>query len=348
MQLLHRLLPARAMFHAWQKQPKWAIQGACTLLLAASSGAWAQNPSYPAPASQTYPQQQYPAQQPYPAQQQPYPAQQQTYPSQPQYPGNGQYPNAAQQPYPPSAPPPAPMSPQQLDGLVSRIALYPDPLLAQTLTASTFWNEVPDAAGWAQQHSYLSGDALSQAVQADQLGYDPSLLGLLPFPSVLDMMARDPGWTQQLGAAVLNQRPDVMDAVQRMRQQARNYGSLTPNGYENVVADDGYIQIQPTNAGFLYVPVYDPYLVYGPPRPGFAVGAAIHFGPRVVIAPSFVSSGWWAGPGFSWRSHGILIGGGLWGRTWGNRGAYVHPYERGGYAHYAGPRVERHEFGRPR
>ena len=83
-----------------------------------------------------------------------------------------------------------PLNPPQLDQLVSRIALYPDPLLAQTLTASTFWTEVPDAAGWADQHNNLTGDALAHAIQNDHLQWDPSVLGLLPFPSVLDMMAR--------------------------------------------------------------------------------------------------------------------------------------------------------------
>jgi hypothetical protein len=89
-------------------------------------------------------------------------------------------------------PPPPPVPPQQLDQLVQRIALYPDPLLAQVLTASTFWQQVPDAATWAQQHSNLTGDALAQAIQADNLPWDPSVLTLLTFPSVLDMMARDP------------------------------------------------------------------------------------------------------------------------------------------------------------
>ena len=95
-------------------------------------------------------------------------------------------------PPPATAPPPAPLSPPQLDQLVARIALYPDPLLAQVLTASTFWTEIPEAAAWADQHAYLKGDALARAIQDDHLQWDPSILGLLPFPSVLDMMARDP------------------------------------------------------------------------------------------------------------------------------------------------------------
>ena len=100
------------------------------------------------------------------------------------------------------------MAPQQLDDLVDRIALYPDPLLAQVLTGSTFWNEIPDAANWANQHNYLRGDELSRAIYEDNLSFDPSVLELIPFPSVLDMMGRDPGWTQALGSAVLNQRPE--------------------------------------------------------------------------------------------------------------------------------------------
>ena len=113
---------------------------------------------------------------------------------------------------------PAPLAPPQLDQLVARIALYPDPLLAQILTASTYWTEIPEAAAWADQHSYLRGDALAEAMEADHLQWDPSVLALLPFPSVLDMMARDMEWTEQLGNAVLTQRADVMEAIQRMRR----------------------------------------------------------------------------------------------------------------------------------
>ena len=116
-----------------------------------------------------------------------------------------------------------PLSPPQLDQLVARIALYPDPLLAQVLTASTFWNEIPDAAAWADRHSYLKGDAVADAIKEDNLQWDPSVLALLPFPSVLDMMAHDMVWTEQLGNAVLTQRADVMDAVQRMRRKAESY-----------------------------------------------------------------------------------------------------------------------------
>ena len=105
-------------------------------------------------------------------------------------------PSAQAQDQPPS------FSPDQLDQIVSRIALYPDPLLAQILTASTFSDQIPDAASWADQHHYLTGQALSNAITADQLPWDPSVQALLPFPSVLDQMASDPNWTNDLGNAV--------------------------------------------------------------------------------------------------------------------------------------------------
>jgi hypothetical protein len=234
-----------------------------------------------------------------------------------------------------------PLSPPQLDQLVSRIALYPDPLLAQTLTASTFWGEIPEAATWADRHTYLTGDALAHAIQDDHLAWDPSVLGLLPFPSVLDMMARDPAWTKQLGNAVLTQRPEVMDAVQRMRREARNYGYLVPNGYVNVVDTGGYIEILPLTPVVFYVPYYDPVVVFGRPQPGFVVGTAIRFGPAVTISATFGTWGWWTGPAFFWPAHTIVIGGHPWERVWGNRGTYVHPYPHP-WVRPVGPRVEVH------
>jgi hypothetical protein len=240
---------------------------------------------------------------------------------------------------------PVALTPPQLDQLVARIALYPDPLLAQVLTASTYWSEIPEAAAWADEHSYLKGDALAQAILADHLQWDPSILALLPFPSVLDMMARDPAWTEQLGNAVLTQNPDVMDAVQRMRQRARSYGYLTTNGYINVIANGGYIQILPVNPDLLYVPYYDPLVVFAPPRPGFAIAGAIRFGPAITIGAVFGGWGWWLGSGFGWPSHAILIDRRPWGRVWINRSEYIHPYVHP-WVRPAGPRVEIHRLRR--
>ena len=151
------------------------------------------------------------------------------------------------------------------------------------------------------------------------------MLALLPFPSVLSMMAQDPAWTQQLGDAVLAQRPDVMDAVQRMRRQSYDYGYLRSNPYCYVTNSDGYIEIQPVNPAYIYVPTYDPLLVSGPPRPGFAIEGAIRFGPAVIIGGAFAPWGW-LHPHFLWGGHAIVFDDTPWNRVWINRGFYVHPY----------------------
>jgi Protein of unknown function (DUF3300) len=252
-------------------------------------------------------------------------------------------PPSNQSPAAPEAPPP-PLGSRELDQLVERIALYPDPLLAQVLTASTYWDEIPEAAEWANQHSYLKGDALANAIREDNLQWDPSVLALLPFPSVLNMMTQDPSWTQQLGNAVLSQRSDVMDAVQRMRNEARRYGYLQTTPYDTVIDSGGYIQIVPVNPAYLYVPVYDPVVVFAPPRPGFFIGGAIHFGPAIVIGAAFAPFGW-AHPYFDWRAHTIFFDATPWSREWGNRRYYVHPYAHP-YARRVGPRVERHDVRR--
>jgi hypothetical protein len=263
-------------------------------------------------------------------------------------------PLAAQQGNPPPPPPPAspvtqeappppqPVGPDQLNELVKRIALYPDPLLAQALTASTFWDQIPDGDAWADEHAYLKGDALAQAIRDDNLQWDPSVLALLPFPSVLDMMAHDPAWTQQLGQAVLNQRGDVMDAVQRMRRQAYKYGYLRSDPYDTVTVASGYYQILPVNPAYIYVPTYNPGIVFGPPGPGIVISAAIGFGPAVIIGPAFAPWGW-THPYFLWGAHGIFFDNVPWGRNWMNRGYYVHPYAHPWF-HRPGPRVERHSF----
>ena len=163
---------------------------------------------------------------------------------------------------------PAPsFTPEQLDKLVARIALYPDSLLAQVLAAATYSDQIPDAARWADQHHYLTGQALANAIQADHLPWDPSVQALLPFPSVLEMMANDMSWTTDLGNAFLSQQQDVMDAVQRERKKARDYGYLRSNA-QIIVSDGPYITIVPVHPAFVPVPYYDPAIVFFPPEPG--------------------------------------------------------------------------------
>ena len=140
---------------------------------------------------------------------------------------------------------------------MARIALYPDPLLAQVLAAATYPNDIPAAAQWADQHHYLTGQALADAIQGDQLPWDPSVQSLLPFPSVLDMMNSDMRWTSDLGNAFLAQQQDVMDAVQRQRAVAQRYGYLRSNG-QVIVSGGPYITIMPVNPGYVVVPYYDP------------------------------------------------------------------------------------------
>lgn len=221
---------------------------------------------------------------------------------------------------PPNYPPP------QLDDLVARIALYPDPLVAQILAGATYPDQIPDAAKWADQHHYLTGKALADAIQGDQLPWDPSVQALLPFPSVLEMMASDMNWTTDIGNAFLAQQADVMDAVQRERRKARDYGYLRSNG-QVVVGGGPYITIMPVNPGYVVVPYYNPRVVFFAPRPGFFVGGAIRFGFGISLGAYFGPWGW--GPGFGrfdWGGHGVFIDNARWGRTWYNRGAYVHPY----------------------
>jgi len=221
---------------------------------------------------------------------------------------------------------PPSFSPAQLDQLTARIALYPDPLLAQILAAATFPNDIQPAAQWADEHHYLTGQALAGAIQADQLPWDPSVQALLPFPSVLEMMASDMAWTTDLGNAFLAGQQEVMNAVQRQRALAYRYGYLRSNG-QVVVAGGPYITIMPVNPGFVVVPYYSPGVVFAAPAPGFFAGGAIRFGFGVSIGGFFAPWGWGAGGiRFDWGAHAVWINNARWGRTWVNRTVYVHPY----------------------
>jgi Protein of unknown function (DUF3300) len=246
---------------------------------------------------------------------------------------------------PPSQAPPPAFAPQQLEQMVAPVALYPDPLLAQILTASTFSNEIPDADGWSRAHSYLTGDVLARAINEDNLPWDPSVIALLPFPAVLDRMAGDMVWTEDLGNAVLADRAAVMDAVQDQRQRAYSYGYLRSNAqYRVVTPGPGDIEIIPVNPYGIYVPYYDPDIVFYRPRPGFFVGGAITFGPGIFVN-AFVPWGW-GGISFAWRTHTIIVNNRPWERTWANRNTYVHAYAAPARPRSAAPatRMERHEL----
>lgn len=230
------------------------------------------------------------------------------------------------------------LPPPQLDQLVARIALYPDPLLAQVLTGATYYQQIPDAARWADQNRGLPPPQLAATIQAAPPPFEPSVQALLPFPQILDMMARDMYWTERLGEAFLVQPHQVMDAVQRERRLSYEYGYLRSNPHV-LVRYGSYIEILPVGSGVYYVPVYDPAVVYYRPRPGFVVAGAINFGFGVALGVAFRPWGWGVSR-FGWGEHRVFINNVVWSRSYGNRATYVHPYSGvHGYRAGPGPRV---------
>ena len=232
---------------------------------------------------------------------------------------------SAQAPLPSSMPPqPAPSySPAELDRIVSPIALYPDPLLAQVLAAATFSEDIPDAARWADDHHYMTGGRLTAAMAADDVPWDPSVQALLPFPSVLEMMASAMPWTEELGDAFLADPDAVMDAVQRMRQRATEYGYLRSCS-PMVVRTGPYVEIMPADPGYITVPYYNPAIVFAPPPPGFFMGAGVYCGFGIRLGAWFAPWGW-GGTRVLWANHTVIIDNTPWGRRWVNRDTYVHP-----------------------
>ncbi len=212
----------------------------------------------------------------------------------------------------------APLTTDQLNALVAPIALYPDALVAQVLAASMYTDEVAMADLWLKQNQSLTGSALTSAV--DQQSWDPSVKALTQFPSVLANLANNLSWTSSLGQAFSNQQADVMAAVQAMRAKAQAAGTLTSTSQLTVVKQAGStIVIQPANPSVVYVPQYNPALVYGAPvavplyTPPVAVAAAtLSFGAGVAIGAAFGGGGF-VGGGFSW-------GFSSWNCNWGGGG----------------------------
>src|SRR5580693_1077405 len=173
----------------------------------------------------------------------------------------------------------APLSAEDLQGLVAPIALYPDALVAQILAAATFPDQVGVADYWLQQNKNLTGTALMQAVNTQS--WDPSVKALVQFPSVMDNLAKNLSWTSSLGEAYHNQSADVMTAVQTLRAQAKAAGNLNSGSQITVVQQSPQtIVIQPTNPQVVYVPQYNPTVVYGTPytTPGYSTAAVVTTG----------------------------------------------------------------------
>jgi len=226
----------------------------------------------------------------------------------------------AQQPPPPLPPPGQTLTPNQLDDLVAPIALYPDELVSQIMVAATYPLEVVEAFQFEQSHPALQGPALTQAAQ--QQNWDPSVQALVLFPDVLKRLNADVTWTTNLGNAFLAQQQDVMDAVQRMRQRAQQAGKLKSTPQENIANNNGYIGIEPVDPDVIYVPVYDPAWIWGPPLwypypywgwPAFGFyGPGVYFGwgPGINMG-FFFGVGWhgWGGWGWhpGWGNHAIIV-----------------------------------------
>ena len=157
----------------------------------------------------------------------------------------------------------AQQTPEQLQQLVAPIALYPDALVAQILAAATYPDQIVEADRWLQQHTDLKGEQLGQEV--DKQPWDPSVKALTEFPSVLANMDKNLSWTSSLGDAYVNQQQDVMNAVQVMRDRAEKAGNLKSTSQEKVSKQGETIVIEPAEPEVVYVPEYDPWLVYGEP-----------------------------------------------------------------------------------
>src|SRR5215472_6450863 len=210
----------------------------------------------------------------------------------------------------------------QLDSLVAPIALYPDPLLAQVLAASTYPLEIIQLQQWLAKHQDLKDKEKELADAVAKQPWDPSVQALAGLPEVVKRLADDIQWTTDLGNAFLAQQKDVMDAVQRMRKKAKDKGNLKSNEQQKVetkkVEQQQVIVIEQANPQVVYVPTYNPVVVYGPPvyayppiyyppppPPGYyAAGMAISFGVGVAMGAMW-SGGW--GYGCGWGGGNVQI-----------------------------------------
>jgi hypothetical protein len=225
-------------------------------------------------------------------------------------------------------------SQQQLQQLVAPIALYPDGLVAQILAAASYPDQVVEAETWLEKHKNLTGDKLAKEVNKQH--WDNSVKALTEFPAVLANMNQNLAWTSELGDAYVNQQQAVTQAVQNMRQKAQQAGNLKTTTQEKVTTQGQTIVIQPAAPEVVYVPQYDPWLVYGYPLavfpgwypfPGLFLG-----GPGIAFGLGF-GIGLFAGFGWGWHS---------WGYDWHGGGRVV--YNHNTYISHSRSIVNRNNF----
>nr|MCU0255067.1 DUF3300 domain-containing protein [Acidobacteriota bacterium] len=224
---------------------------------------------------------------------------------------------AAPAPAPAAAPESATLSAEQLQALVAPIALYPDPLLAQVLVASTYPLDIVEAQQWLTKNDKLKGEELSKS--AEKQPWDPSVQALVLVPDALKLLSENIKWTKDLGDAVLAQQKDVMNAVQDLRRKAKADGKLESSEQQKVEetktdAGQTVVVIQPSNPEVIYVPTYNPTVVWGAPPyypypplyypPPYYGGAWLGFGVGVAVGIG-ISGGW--GWGCGWNDVDIDI-----------------------------------------
>jgi hypothetical protein len=200
----------------------------------------------------------------------------------------------------------------QVDQLVAPIALYPDPLVAQILIAATYPLEIVEADRWLQDraNAALEGDALTAALQRQP--WDPSVKSLVAFPQVLHTMHKNLEWAEQLGDAFLTQQGDVMDAVQRLRRRAQETGALASTEQQTVSTEDQEITIEPANPDVVYVPIYNPWCIYGPSeyQPfyfGAGTGICMPADDVVAFGAGIYPFEFWGWARFDWRRRAIGV-----------------------------------------
>lgn len=193
---------------------------------------------------------------------------------------------------------------EEMDQILAPIALYPDSLLAQIFIAATYPLEVVMADRWVKQNKDLPSGQLNDTL--DKQPWDASVKALVPFPTVLSMMSEKLDWTQKVGDAFLTQQTEVMDTVQKLRKKAAEAGNLKTTEQQKVIVEKEVIRIEPANPEVIYVPVYDPWWIYGPWWwPGYPPYVVYRYPPGVVIAAGVI-----------WFGVGLFVGA-FWGHAWG-------------------------------
>ena len=247
-----------------------------------------------------------------------------------------------------------PLSGEQLQQLVAPIALYPDRLIALMLTASAYPAQIVDADSWLQARGSASPEQIVAGVDAQS--WDASVKALTAFPQVLAQMARNLPWTTDLGNAYYNQRPETLEAVQVLRSRAQTAGNLQTTAQESVSYVGGNIELAPVNPQVVYVPIYNPWAVYGQPvspYPGFSLfgalgsflnSSAVHWGLGIAMS-AFSHTPWgWLAWGLNWLAQAVLFnnsdydssGSAVAGGGYSYGGGAAPAYSGGGYGYPGG------------